>query len=65
MNTNGNAKLKTTADGLRRMERRLPFVMAHMAVNWLYFMNGLVDVQNYCKKDGKDLNKFDRCRILF
>ncbi len=31
-------KLNTRADGLRMMDRRLPFVIAHMAVNWLYFI---------------------------
>ena len=31
-------KLKTMADGLRMMAVKLAFVMAHMALNWLYFI---------------------------
>ncbi len=29
-------KLKTMADGLRRVDRKLALVIAHMARNWLY-----------------------------
>jgi hypothetical protein len=39
MKISGKAKLKITADGLRVIDLRLPFVIAHMAVSWLYFIN--------------------------
>ena len=36
MNIKGNAKLKTTADGLLKMALKLPLVIASMALIWLY-----------------------------
>jgi len=34
----GKTKLKTIADGLLEIALKLALVMAHMALNWLYFM---------------------------
>ena len=36
MNIRGKAILKTTADGLLKIARKLAFVMASIAVIWLY-----------------------------
>jgi hypothetical protein len=33
----GKAKLKTTADGLLKMALKLAFVIASIAISWLYF----------------------------
>jgi hypothetical protein len=38
----GNTKLKTTADGLLKMDFKLPFVMANIALTWLYFIKQLI-----------------------
>jgi hypothetical protein len=40
--TRGNAKPKTTAEGLLKIARKLALVIANIAVNWLYrFMKRL------------------------
>jgi hypothetical protein len=36
ININGNANPKTTEEGLRKMERKLAFEMASIALIWLY-----------------------------
>ena len=43
--TKGNTKLKTTAEGLLKIERKLALVMASIALNWLYF----IQLQLLCK----------------
>jgi hypothetical protein len=45
INTNGKTKLKTTAEGLLKIERKLALVMASIALNWLY----LIHLQLLCK----------------
>jgi putative toxin-antitoxin system antitoxin component (TIGR02293 family) len=56
MNIKGNTKLKTNADGLRVMERKLAVVIAHIARAWLYlicinwkqsYVNIIWDRRNY------------------
>ena len=39
MNNIGKAKLKITADGLLKMALKLAFVIASIAVTWLYFFD--------------------------
>lgn len=34
----GNARLKITAEGLRKMELKLAFVIDSIAANWLYLL---------------------------
>ena len=34
---NGNTNVKTTAEGLRVIERKLALLMANIAFTWLYF----------------------------
>jgi len=36
INKKGKIKLNTIAEGLRKIARKLPLVMAIMALNWLY-----------------------------
>src|SRR5882757_10691453 len=37
MNTRGKPKLKATEAGFLKMDFKLPFVIASMALSWLYF----------------------------
>ena len=67
MKIKGNTKLKTTAEGLRKIARRLAFVIASMAVTWLYFF---MQSNLGCKAIGyKGFGKIwklcDKCRTLW
>ena len=50
INTKGKTKLNTTADGLRKIERKLALVMASIALNWLYFMQQQLSCKTKRKK---------------
>ncbi len=55
--TKGKTKLKTTAEGLLKIDRKLALVIASIALNWLYFIQLLLFCKIIRKKGERNRNQ--------
>jgi len=58
INKKGKIKLNTIAEGLRKIARKLPLVMAIMALNWLYAIKIILKKNKNIVKPANNLQLF-------